>query len=143
MQCEESQLFVQKEVSRNSKTSFRMKGMLSGDAVFLLLHQVNQGFLEATAWTDKYREIIFSPLCLSKLLGAMLKVLEKGRVTFCQQQETFSFSSHSTLKLPINETDEPTPETHLHLETQERERPLHFLKAMSKITVSNPTGFSL
>lgn len=79
--------------------------------------------MEATAWADKYREIIFSPLCLSKLLGAMLKVLEKGRVTFCQRQETFSFSAHSTLKLPINETHEPTPETHLHLETQEREAP--------------------
>lgn len=81
------------------------------------------GFLEAAAWTYKYGEIIFSLLCLSKSLGAMLneRSEKKAEQLFVKQQETFSFSSHSTLKLPINETDELTPETHLHLETQERE----------------------
>lgn len=49
------------------------------------------------------------------------KVQEKAEELSVKLQEAFSFSSHSTLKLPINEADELTPETQLHLETQEKE----------------------
>lgn len=57
------------------------------------------------------------------MLGAILSVRseKKAEELFLKLQEAFSFSSHSTLKLPINEADELTPETQLHLETHEKE----------------------
>lgn len=79
--------------------------------------------MESSVWTYKYRKIIFS--CLFKQISwcsiECLRSDKKAEQLFVKLQEAFSFSSHSTLKLPINEADELTPETHLHLETQEKE----------------------
>lgn len=79
--------------------------------------------MKSTAWAHKYRKIILSPQCLSKLLGVTLneRSEKKAEELFVKLQEAFSFSSHSTPKLPINEADELTPETQLHLETHEKE----------------------